>query len=320
MPGMGNPTPEEMQKMYEEMQRKENEGLTPEEIEKKNREKEEKKQKNLKILQETLEICKNVQYEKDGRTVELELNEAQMSAVRVLLPDEVEKLSAGHTSEGECTCSFSCVDQDALSLAHDKFNDPVYAAGTKEGRILLLNLASAVYPGGGVRKGMNGQEEDLCRKSTLLQSLESDAAKEYYEYNKELDTRMGSDAVMVSPDVAVFRDGENNLLDEPFTISVLTCSAPNIRFGLNGFSEEEYKKMLYDRIRGILSTAGSLGYKNLILGAFGCGAFGNDAAVVSDAFKSAFAGRTEFDHADFAVLCKDGKDYNYREFCRNFGQ
>ncbi len=314
----GNPTPEQMQKMFEEMQRKENEGLTPEEIELKNREREEKKQKNIAELDETLGICEAGCYEKDGRRIELGITPEQMSEVHVFLPDEITDIAVKETEAGPC--AYSCENKGALSLAREKFEDPSYDNGSEGGKILLLNLASAVRPGGGVRDGMNGQEEDLCRKSTLLMSLESDAAKPYYEYNNGLNTRMGSDAVMISPCVAVFRDEKGELLDKPFTISVITCSAPNVRFGFEGRSEDEYREMLYERIEGILRCAASLGYRNIILGAFGCGAFKNDAALVSDFFYRALTGPAGrgLIHADFAVLCTPGKEYNYNEFCRNF--
>ncbi|MCD7843758.1 MAG: TIGR02452 family protein, partial [Clostridiales bacterium] len=80
------------------------------------------------------------------------------------------------------------------------------------------------------------------------------------------------------------------------------------------------------RIQGMLLVAASQGYRHLILGAFGCGVYGNDAALVSDLFARAireftYAGKGSgqlFDSIQFAVLCRPGKDYNYREFCRNF--
>ncbi len=309
---MNNPTPEQMQKMFEEMQRKENEGLTPEEIEVKNREREEKKQKNLALISETLDICEKGSYEKYGRTVNLGLSPEEMKKARVFLPDEVKAMS-GEETEG-FTCEFSCENRDALSLAREKC--------AEYGSVLLLNLASAVRPGGGVRDGMGGQEEDLCRDSTLLMSLESDDAKPYYDYNNELNTRLASDAVIISPDVAVFRDENGELCDEPFTVSVITCPAPNIRFGFEGKTEDEYRQILYERIEGILRCATGLGYKNIILGAFGCGAFKNDAALVSDYFYKALTGPAGqgLAHADFAVLCTPGKEYNYNEFCRNFSK
>ncbi len=325
MPRTGKPTPEQMKKMFEEMQKKENEGLTPEEIEAKNKEKEMKKRKNITLIQEAMEICEKGSYDADGKTVNLGLTDSQMSEAQVFLPDEIRSMSEadaeiGAEADATTTCAFSCENKDALSLAHELYNDPSYSNGNGANKILLLNLASAVKPGGGVRDGMGGQEEDLCRKSSLLLSLESDAAKSYYEYNGELDTLMGSDGVIVSPYVAVFRDAAEELLDEPFTISVITCSAPNLRFGLEGMTQEEYEKMLSDRIEGLLRCAVSLGYKNIILGAFGCGAFKNDAALVSDTFYRALTGSAGngLEHADFAVLCTPGKEYNFNEFSRNF--
>ncbi len=317
---IGNPTPEQMKKMLEEMRKKENEGLTPEEIEKKDMERARKRKTNISLLQEAQEICQKGNYEKNGKRVELGITPSQMTGARVLLPEEVKSLAAGEPKD--VPCAFSCENMDALSLAKVKCLDPSYGAGNGDGRILLLNLASAIRPGGGVRDGMGGQEEALCRNSTLLMSLESDAAKPYYEYNNELNTRMGSDAVILSPDVVVFRDEKGELLDEPFVISVLTCSAPNVRFGFEGRTEAEYKKLLQTRIEAIPRCAVNLGYKNIILGAFGCGAFKNDAALVSDYFYQALTGPdgNGLAHADFAVLCTPGKEYNYNEFCRNFSK
>ncbi len=318
MPKSVNPSPEQIKKMLEEMEKKEYEGLSPKEVETRKREKEVKKQKNIALLQETLEINQKGSYVKAGETITVGITPSQMSDARVLLPDDVKKLTS---SEKESTpCAFSCENKDALCLAREKFEDPLYTAEGDNERILLLNLASAVKPGGGVRDGMGGQEEDLCRNSSLLMSLESDAAKPYYEYNNALNTRLGSDAVIISPKVAVYRDNARELLDTPFTISVITCSAPNIRFGFEGKTKDEYATLLYERIEGMLRCASSLGYRNIILGAFGCGAFKNDAALVSDDFYKALTGPAGrgLAHADFAVLCTPGKEYNYNEFSRNF--
>lgn len=65
--------------------------------------------------------------------------------------------------------------------------------------VLVLNLANPVNPGGGVRKGAKAQEEDLCRKSSLLLSLESRNSLPYYEYNRSLHTHMGSDGLSIRP-------------------------------------------------------------------------------------------------------------------------
>ena len=85
--------------------------------------------------------------------------------------------------------------------------------------------------------------------------------------------------------------------------------------------------MIYNRIVGMLRCAAYMGYKNLVLGAFGCGAFYNDARVVSDLFYKAieefdFDGATTndlFSRIDFAVLSTYKQTYNFDEFYRNFG-
>ncbi|MCC8141460.1 MAG: TIGR02452 family protein [Lachnospiraceae bacterium] len=321
MPDMENMSPEELKKLMAQMQQKEYEGLTPEEIEEKKKEKEMRKRKNIALLDETIELCQKGCYERDGKTVEIGLSEEEMREICVFLPDEIAALPAKAESEGQQKAAFRCENKDALSLAQEDREDPSYQSGNSGANVLVLNLASATRPGGASRDGANGQEEDLCRKSTLLLSLETEEARRYYDYNNDLHTRLGSDGVLISPHVAVIRDAKGELLAQPFEISVMSCSAPMVRLGLEGKSEEEYKEMLLGRIRGMLRCAGSLGYKNLVLGAFGCGVFGNDAAVVSDAFKKALDGTDGcgFEHVDFAVLCTEGKEYNYQEFCRNFG-
>jgi len=222
-------------------------------------------------------------------------------------------------------CVFHCENTDALVLAQKKYQE-LKENGDAAPRILVLNLASATHPGGHTRKGAGAQEEDLCRRTSLLLSLESKNAKKYYDYNNARKTRMGSDAVLLSPYVDVVKNSSAETLAEPFPISVMSCGAPMVRLGLEGMSQQEYEEMLCKRIQGILLVAASQNYRHLILGAFGCGVYGNDAATVSDLFARAirsltYAGKDSsrlFSTIDFAVLCPPDRDYNYREFCRNF--
>ena len=94
-----------------------------------------------------------------------------------------------------------------------------------------------------MRKGAKAQEEDLCRKSSLILSLESDTARKYYNYNSNLHTRMGSDAVMITPKVEIIKDDRGNLLDDSVIVSVMTCAAPDLRFGREGMSQQKYEDL-----------------------------------------------------------------------------
>ena len=194
--------------------------------------------------------------------------------------------------------------------------------------VMVLNFANPVNIGGGVYKGARAQEEDLCRRSSLLRSLESPQALSYYRYNRKLQTHMGSDAMIVSPEVEVFRDENGDLLEETVIVAVLTCAAPMISYGTEGLSEEEYQEMFYKRIVGVIKCSAYFGYRDLVLGAWGCGAFGNDAAIVSDLFHRALEesdrdvlkNKDLFRRIVFAVRSRGEETYNFKAFNQYFGR
>ncbi len=316
---------EKMKRLAAQMREAEYKGLSDTEIRERERQKAERKQRNIGILDDTLNILKAGGYPKDGKEVRLRLSPEEMRQVQVFLPSDMDNLrdSAKASENQACLngCIFGCENIDTLELARKRYM-ALKVQGISEPKILVLNMASPTRPGGRVRDGAAAQEEELCRRTSLLLSLESEDAKKYYEYNNALKTHMASDAVMMSANVEVIKDSASEILSEPFEIAVMSCAAPMVRLGLEGMSEDEYRDMLYKRICGMLLVAASQGYRHLILGAFGCGVFGNDAAMVSDLFYRAFRELSDrghmFDNVDFAVLCRADNDRNYREFCRNF--
>ena len=102
-------------------------------------------------------------------------------------------------------------------------------------------------------------------------------------------------------------------------VAVLTCAAPILRYGMQGMSQAQYESLMLGRINGMLKTAAYFGYRRLVLGAFGCGAFRNDARVVSDLFYKAlkefdYDGMKEndmFRRIDFAVMDHSEDLYNF---------
>ncbi|MCC8065780.1 MAG: TIGR02452 family protein [Clostridiales bacterium] len=317
---------ERLKQMAAQMRAREYQGLSEEEIQERERQKEMRKKKNVAILEDTLAILEQGGYARDGQDVRLAFSPEQMREIRVFLPEELPSLTAAEQEAPQtAACAFGCENEDALVLAQKQYQR-LKSTGDTAPKILVLNLASATRPGGQTRNGASAQEEDLCRRTSLLLSLESEAAKRYYDYNNARKTRMGSDGVLLSPNVEVIKDASSEPLDQPFPISVISCAAPMVRLGLEGLSQQAYEELLYRRIQGMLLVAAFQGYRHLILGAFGCGVYGNDAALVSDLFARAikdftFAGMGSgqfFASIQFAVLCRPGKDYNYREFCRNF--
>ena len=287
--------------------------------------------KNIAVFKDTLKLFERGFYVKDGRKVRTKLGKAEIAENRVYLPEDIKIIEKNADFDHVyCIgrCGVGCENADSFSLAADRYDNCSYMFDEDEALpILVLNLANPVHPGGGVRNGAKAQEEDLCRRSSLLLSLEHESASQYYSYNKSLNTKMGSDAVIITPNVEVVKAADGSLLDDSVIVSVMTCAAPMIKHGMEGLGQKEYEQLIYERITGMLKVAAYEGYKVLVLGAFGCGAFGNDAKLVSDLFYKAMKDfdydgmslKDFFRRIDFAVLDNTKDKYNYNEFMRNFG-
>ena len=165
-------------------------------------------------------------------------------------------------------------------------------------RPLALNFAAPSHPGGGFLQGDRAQEENLARSSGLYATLVGD---EMYDFHRSRSGPMASDWAILSPDVPVFRDDSGVLLEEPWSISFLTCAAPQAKRMRGG--TDAAADLLRPRIRRVLAIARAYGYRDLVLGAWGCGAFGCDpvrtAADFHDALTGPFLGA--FDTVVFAI-------------------
>ena len=196
-----------------------------------------------------------------------------------------------------------------------------------EGFVGVLNFASSTNPGGGVTKGSTAQEECLCRCSNLYLTLyQEKCIREYYNVNKKYMTNLGSDAIIYSRNVYVFKDKNYNMLPvkDRFYVDVLTCAAPNLRENPRNqyntdaseekltLTDEELYNIHVKRARNILNVAIKNEDDYLILGAFGCGAFRNNPEIVAKAYKDVLQDYMYcFKVIDFAII--DGKYSNNHE-------
>lgn len=169
-------------------------------------------------------------------------------------------------------------------------------------RPAALNFASARHPGGGVLTGARAQEESLARSSALYACL---AGQPYYEHHAKGDS-MYSSWLLYSPDVPVFRDDDGALLEEPWPCTFITGAAPMVKALRERRSERlaEVPGVMRERIARVLTVAAREGHASVVLGAWGCGAFGGDTESVAGIFKEALAGpfRGVFEEVVFAVL------------------
>lgn len=157
--------------------------------------------------------------------------------------------------------------EDTLNAAQK-----IYDSCEDDEKLAILNMASDYKPGGGWERGAKAQEEAIARRSNLVSSLN----KKFYPIKLN--------ELLYSPCVTVFKDDSYNQCNE-FECAVITCAAirkPNL------IKDREYRvkdfTLMHDKIKTILEVAILNKVDHLVLGAFGCGAFGNPVKQVADIF------------------------------------
>ena len=149
-------------------------------------------------------------------------------------------------------------------------------------RITLLNFANGQVPGGGYLSGAVAQEEDLCRRIPHL--YPSLLASGLYPFGPSTGKHY-SRALYTFP-LKILREGSERgyrLLprERVTTVAVISAAAPNVLRN-EALDEEKLAQCIRAMFQGPESLGGKRGV--LILGAWGCGAFGNDPYVMSSLF------------------------------------
>lgn len=140
-------------------------------------------------------------------------------------------------------------------------------------RVLVLNFASYTSPGGGFLKGSTAQEEALCFSTGLYPCLESQS--KWYEKHKETDTdRCYSNDYIYSEDVPFI------INNKCYFVDVLTMAAPN-----NASKYSPVEDIFEERMECVYLIAMERNIDILLLGAWGCGVFGNDPKFVASTWK-----------------------------------
>ena len=275
--------------------------------------------KNRAIAEETLRIIKDGYYEIDGERIEFDLPDGFWEKVDLLDPDYVEDIvdnDDGYLDDPPyeySECEYMVVNMDSFEANYK------YALSD---RALVMNFASALHPGGGFLNGACAQEESLCRNSTLFASIGSKKAREMYDYNKEDEDPFYSDYMLLSHYVAVFRNANGELIDT-FNTAVITVPAINLKRLPKDAEYHRIPAVMENRIEGMLCAAIRYDYDVMILGAWGCGAFGHDAKDVAEYFKDVIVNMEYYKYFKkiiFAVYDTSREQYNYRSFCEVLGE
>ena len=147
--------------------------------------------------------------------------------------------------------------------------------------VAVLNMASPLKPGGGFLDGANSQEEFLCARTTLYPSLWDS----FY--------RLPELGGVWTPDVLVFRDSTPEAVElakrDRYFLDVISAGMFRFPDNIRGRSDDQLdakcscgvsycdrdRDIVVRKMKSVLRIAESKGAEKLVLGAWGCGAYGN---------------------------------------------
>lgn len=180
-----------------------------------------------------------------------------------------------------------------------------------EGKTAVLNFSSYKNAGGMFLNGSKAQEECLCHASFLYNVLAS-YTQAFYEWNNQHKNKaLYLNRALYSPDI-VFEYNES-----VFKCDVITCAAPNKSAAqkYQNVSDDENTKFLRERIKFVLKIAYDNNVETLMLGAYGCGVFGQNPTEVATIFKEYLS--TDFNRCFKNVIFaipKSSTNNNYTAF------
>jgi len=241
------------------------------------------KQERIKIYQETVSIVNEGEYIlPNGDVIDISANlDKMVEGTRFYH----KKVNVNFDNKPRYDTRIKVVNNDTLYEAWELLD-----MGLKP---CVLNMASFHTPGGGVINGSSAQEENIFRRTNLFKSLYQfhPIGKEYGVEQKDrqypLNFNFGG---IYSPNVTVFRKSDDkgyNLMEEPFTVDIVTLPSVRKPRIVDGKIEPQAVKAIRNKINQILSIALENGNDSLVLGAFGCGAYGTPPEEMAKLFADA---------------------------------
>lgn len=186
-------------------------------------------------------------------------------------------------------------------------------------RLAALNFASFNNPGGKFMEGSMAQEESLCHESNLYNVL-LQFNNTFYKNNKTCkNNSLYHNNSLYTKDVIFIKDGKIIAKSD-----IITCAAPNTHAAMK-YHNIPYKQCLdamINRIDHVLKVAHDNRVSHLILGAYGCGVFGNNPTDVAAAFMTLLTIKYKnvFDIVEFSIPYSINNDNNekFDEVIRKF--
>ncbi|KAK6363684.1 hypothetical protein TWF730_001104 [Orbilia blumenaviensis] len=200
-------------------------------------------------------------------------------------------------------------EQSQMEIARKQGNTEPDMHAVDNG-VVCLNMANARSKGGGFHHGSVAQEEVLMHRSTLYDTLDSAFypwtdtegvyspwVAIYKKYNPPSPGTPGGSYTPLERAQAILSSGvaitDANKLGMPgpplpelavISIAAIQNPATVVRDGKTEYAHPYDEDLMQLKIRQLLRIAGLNGHRRLVLGALGCGAFGNPKQAVAELF------------------------------------
>ncbi len=183
----------------------------------------------------------------------------------------------------------------------------------KNTKVGFLVMANSTNKGGRYLEGTTGQEESICRRTNLHSCFKS---------MKYPIPEFGSFLVH---NISIIRDTESNgyaYFDKPYlAVCVMSAAYHSPPVGKNNRLTDGYRLKTKQKIESILNAFLENNCYNIVLGAYGCGAFMNPTEDIAHIFKEILSEpeyENMFETIVFALL-KNAGTKNYEIFKKIFG-
>lgn len=170
-----------------------------------------------------------------------------------------------------------------------------YVSSLRYNRMAILNFANGNHPGGGYLRGKTAQEEDLCRAiPNLYSALDYNKKQGNYplysnEFRNPNTCQKWHKHLLYTSGLTLMKHGRTGINVGSIKVDVITAAAVNCGNVSHAFvNSAVYKWGVKRSIMTILSAPLITGLTKkthvdvLILGAWGCGVFKNDAYLIAN--------------------------------------
>lgn len=261
--------------------------------------------RNVKIYQDTLDYLLEIKYQAP------EPRPYQFPIPDMLTPEELNEILGSEVAPPEITVVNADTLDEVMRILNSSDNkEELNDKDSIPLSPMILNMASDFKPGGGVEKGSTAQEEVIFRRTSAS-----------YTHPKWWYPLENNEAIY-SPEILIVKDSNYKLLREENQRSSACIAVPGLRKPrvidhydetlkrrVSFYYNDEEREIMRVKIEGIFQVAIKHRHNVLVLGALGCGVFGNPPEEVAKIFKEMINlyGRY-FRKISFAILVAKRED------------